>query len=327
MKRIGLLLSCLLLPLAGLAEEVQVGEAIRFGSKVEISEPVHGPLVIAAGHVVVNAPVEGNVRLAGGRVDVTGTVDGDASLAGGSISVTGAVKRNVHAAGGHVLIDAPVGGNVSVAGGRLELGPNARIAGKLKFFGGEMQRDPAAQVVGAVEHVRGSNPHREYTVGERFLRGWVWTMGLMLLAAIIAGALPGTSARMAQELRERPWMTLLLGLIALTSIPVAVVLVMITVIGIPIGILGLLGYAVLLLIGYVWLSVVLGGLLLERVKPETAARTAWRVGAAVVTMLAIALLSKVPFAGGFVRLAVLACGVGMIVAVIYRRTRAEPIAV
>ena len=30
-------------------------------------------------------------------------------------------------------------------------------------------------------------------------------------------------------------------------------------------------------------------LLLERVKPETAARTAWRVGAAVVTMLAIAL--------------------------------------
>ncbi len=222
------------------------------------------------------------------------------------------------------MIDAPVGGNVSVAGGKLELGPNARIAGKLKFFGGEMQRDPAAQVVGAVEQVRGPNHHHEYTAGERFLRGWVWTMGLMVLAAIIAGALPGPSARMAQELRERPWMTLLLGLIALTSIPVAAVLVMITIIGIPIGILGLLGYAVLLLIGYVWLSVVLGGLLLERVKPETAARTAWRVGAAVVTMLAIALLARVPFAGGFVKLAVLACGVGMIVAVIYRRAQPEP---
>lgn len=326
MKRIGLLLSCLLLPLAGLAEEVQVGETIRFGSKVEISQPVQGPLVIAAGHVAVNAPVDGNVRLAGGRVEVTGTVEGDASLAGGSITVTGAVKRNVHAAGGHVLIDAPVGGNVSVAGGKLELGPNARIAGKVKFFGGEMQRDPAAQVVGAVEHVRGSNRDRQYTVGERFLRGWVWTMGLMLLAAIIAGALPEPSQRMAQELRERPWMTLLLGLIALTSIPVAAMLIMITIIGIPIGILGLLVYAALLLIGYVWLSVVLGGLLLERVKPETAARTAWRVGAAVVTMLAIALLVKVPIAGGFVKLAVLACGVGMIVAVIYRRERPEPIA-
>ena len=124
----------------------------------------------------------------------------------------------------------------------------------------------------------------------------------------------------------RSWMTLLLGFIALTSIPIVAVLIMITIIGIPIGILGLLGYAVLLLIGYVWLSVVLGGLLLERVKPETAALTAWRAGAAVVTMLVIALLVRVPFAGEIVKLAVLACGVGMIVAVIARRTRAQPIA-
>jgi uncharacterized protein (DUF58 family) len=55
------------------------------------------------------------------------------------------------------------------------------------------------------------------------------------------------------------------------------------------------------------------------VKPETAAKSAWRVGAAVVTMLVIALLAKVPLAGGLVKLAVFACGVGMIVAVIFHR--------
>jgi hypothetical protein len=148
----------------------------------------------------------------------------------------------------------------------------------------------------------------------------------MLLAALIAGALPGPSARMAQELRERPWMTVLLGVVALTSIPIAAVLIMVTIIGIPIGIVALLGYVALLLVGYVWLSVVLGGLLLERVKPETAALTAWRMGAAVLTMLAIALLARLPFAGGLVRLAVLACGVGMIVAAIARSTRADPLA-
>ncbi|MGZ5598184.1 MAG: hypothetical protein ACXWG3_16180 [Usitatibacter sp.] len=326
MKRIGLLLSCLLLSLAALAQEAQVGETILFGSKVEISEPTKGPLLIAAGHVLVNAPVNGNVRLAGGRVDVAGTVDGDASLAGGSITVTGEVKHNVQAAGGHIRIDGTVGGDVSVGGGKLELGPNARIGGKVKFYGGEMQRDPAAQVVGAVEHVHRSGHHREFTARERLVSGWFWTLGLMLMAAIIAGALPGPSERMAQELRERPWMTLLLGFVALASIPVAAVLIMITIIGIPIGIAGLLAYIVLLFTGYVWLSVVLGGLILERVKPETAARTAWRVGAAMVTMLAIALLVKVPFAGGLVKLAVLACGVGMIVAAIFHKTRPEPIA-
>src|SRR5260221_12703213 len=95
MKRIGLLPSCLLLPLAGLAAEVEVGEAIRFGSKVEISEAVQGPLAIAAGHVVVNAPVGGNVRLAGGRADVRGAGGGGGPPPGGKGSPWGAGSGNV----------------------------------------------------------------------------------------------------------------------------------------------------------------------------------------------------------------------------------------
>jgi hypothetical protein len=141
----------------------------------------------------------------------------------------------------------------------------------------------------------------------------------MLLAAILAGALPGPTARMAAELRARPGTTLLLGFLAITAIPIAALLLMITIIGIPIGVLGLLGYAGLLLVGYVWLSVVLGGLLLERFSAETAARTAWRVGAAVLAMLVLALLVRVPIAGGLVTLVALAVGVGMIVATIYHR--------
>src|SRR6185437_7840622 len=107
-----------------------------------------------------------------------------------------------------------------------------------------------------------------------------------------------------------PWITPLLGLVALTTVPVAAVLLMITVIGIPLGVLAVIGYAALLLVGYVWVAVVVGGMLLDRVKPETAARTAWRVGAAVLAMLALALLVRVPFVGGLVRLVALAAGLG-----------------
>ena len=76
----------------------------------------------------------------------------------------------------------------------------------------------------------------------------------------------------------------------------------------------------LLLVGYVWLAVVVGGLLLDRVKPETAALTAWRAGAAVLAMLALALLTRLPFVGGLVVFAALVVGVGMVVAVVIRRT-------
>jgi len=142
----------------------------------------------------------------------------------------------------------------------------------------------------------------------------------MVLAALIAAALPGASQRMAQELRDRPWITPLLGLVALTTVPVAAVLLMITVIGIPLGVLAVIGYAALLLVGYVWVAVVVGGMLLDRVKPETAARTAWRVGAAVLAMLSMAILGRVPFVGHLVMLVALVVGVGMIVAVAFRHS-------
>lgn len=328
MTRIALLFATALLATAAHAQEVPLGKAVRIGAEVNILEPVAGSLHSAAGHVRVNAPVQGSLRVAAGRIEVgpDAVIGRNASLAGGEITVSGAVTNDLHAAGGKIVIDGPVGGNASVAGGTLELGPNARIAGKLKFRGGELRRDPAAQVDGAVEHVSGRKHRRALTTGERFLRGWIWTFGLVVLAAIIAAALPGPSRRMAQELRDRPWMTPLLGFLALTAIPVAALLMMVTIIGIPLGLLAFLGYAALLLVGYVWLSVVVGGLLLDRLNAEAAAKTAWRVGAAVVAMLVLAVVVRIPFLGALVTFAALIAGVGMIVAVVLRRTsHASPV--
>lgn len=296
-----LFLSCLALALPATAQD----DTVRIGGHVDITEAIAGSL-----------------HAAGGRIDIEAPIGGDASLAGGSINVKAPVTRDLHIAGGHVTIDGPVGGDVSVAAGTLELGPEARISGKLAFYGGELKRDPAAVVSGPVVQTKERVDHRHRLGDRNFSRhagGWVWTSGLLVLAALIAAGLPGPSRRMAEELRERPWLTAMVGLVALTTIPVAAVLLMVTIIGIPIGLLAIAGYAALLLIGYVWLAVAIGGMLLERVKPETAAMAAWRAGAAAVAMLALALLTRLPFVGGLIVFTALVVGVGMIVAVVMGR--------
>ena len=299
MGRIALFLSCLLVAGAAAASD----DSFRLGGNVEITESVPGSL-----------------KVVGGTITVDGPVSGDASLAGGTIIVNGAVKDNLRAAGGHVTINASIGGNVSVAAGTLELGPLARIAGNLSFHGGSLQRDPAAQVTGTLEQRGGRGAHHsERGPFSGYGRGWFWTGGLVVLAALLAAALPGPSKRMAAELRERPWVTTLLGLVAISAIPVAAVLAMITVIGIPLGILAIVAYAALLMVGYVWLAVVVGGLLLDRLSPASAAATASRVGAAVLAMIALALLARLPFVGGLVGMIALVVGVGMIVGAALRR--------
>lgn len=296
MKRTILALFCAVLAAPALAHIVA-------GGNVDIDKPVEGNLYVAGGNVNVNAPVSGNARIAGGDVTVKANIGGKLSVAGGNVN-----------------IDSPVGGNVTVSGGTLELGPNARIAGKLDFRGGQLDQDPAAQVIGGV--TRTHHERHRFDSGP-FKGSWVvralWTLGLMLLAAILAGALPGPAKRMQEELRVRPWLAALFGIMALIIIPIAAVIVMVTVIGIPLGLLAILGYAGLLLVGYVAIAVLLSGLMLDRYKAEAATRTAWRVGAAVLAMLVISSLAHVPFVGGFLGLVALVMGVGAIVAAIVHR--------
>ncbi len=325
--RIALFLTCLVFAGSALADEAIFSRSVQVGGDVDITRPVDGSLLVAAGRVRIEAPVRGSLHVVGGKVDLgnAAAISGDASIAGGDITVNGPIEGDLHAAGAEVAIDAPVGGDVSIAAGTLDLGPDVRIAGKLTFRGEEIRRDPAAQVAGGIEHIgHGArayrHPHRR-TLAERFSTGWFWTAGLMILAALIAGALPGASQRMALALRERPWLAALLGLVALTTIPVAAVLVMITIIGIPIGLLALAGYAILLLVGYVGFAVVAGALLLERMKPAGVARTGWRVAAAVLAMLALAILARLPFVGGLVALVALVVGVGIIVTALFRPSR------
>ena len=323
-RRIALLLLVPSLALSAATAHAASERSIWLGGDTEFSQAVEGPLVAIGGNITVSAPVAGTARLVGGKVTIapSAAIHGDVSVAAGDLAMDGSIDGQLRAAAGKVRINGPVTGDASIAAGTLELGPEARVQGKLTFRGDDLRRDPAAQVTGGIEHTAGhSRWHgwHERTAGERFIHGWIWTLGLMVLAALIAAALPGPSNHMAAELREHPGITTLLGLIALITIPVAAVLLMVTIIGIPIGLLALMGYGILLLVGYVWLAVVVGGMLLDRVKPQTTAVAAWRAGAAVLAMLVIALLARVPYVGGLAHLVALVLGVGMIAAVVFRQ--------
>jgi hypothetical protein len=275
----------------------------------------------AGGTVTIESSVGGNARIAGGNAEIqgTGSVTGNLSIAGGDVMILGPVKGNVHAAGGNVLIDSEIGGDVSTGAGTLELGPNARIAGKLKYKGpDEIRRHPDAQVAGGIEkkEVRTRETRRrvETVTHDRSfsLGGWLWTLGLIGLTALLAAAFPSATKRLGGELRENTGLVFLLGFCALVGLPVFALMLMITIIGLPLALVVILLYFLLLLVGYVAIAVVMGDLALNRYKSEMAARMGWRVGAAVLAMLALALLGRIPFLGGLVVFVALLAGIGAI---------------
>ena len=303
------------------------GDAVLTGGSVRVDGRVGESLFLAGGQLVVNGLVGRNARVGGGQVSLgpSSVIDGNLSVGGGDIALKGRVKGYVQAGGGKVLIDGVVDGDVEARAGQLTLGPNARIGGKLRYASREpLQRDPAAQVQGEVERI---NITGGWPVPEDIERGmgrggsWIWTLGLLVVAGFMALALPGFTERVATLWRTRFPMSLLLGFVLIVCLPVAALLLMATLIGVPLGLVALMIYPVVLLLGYVSSGVALGAWAASRLNHAWNQSGRGRLLTAVLGMLAMGLLARVPWLGGLVMFLALLAGVGALVLQGWRSTR------
>ncbi len=310
------------------------GDAMLAGGNLRVSAKVGHSIYAGGGRLQLDAPIGRNLRVGGGQVDVgaMAAVAGNVTVGGGQVSLRGPVEGSVTVGGGRVLIDAPVAGDVVANAGQLTLGPHARLAGTLRIrSGNELERDPAAQVAGAIEQLplpgrsaSSSTPRGWREHARRAAPSWWWTLGLMVMAALLVGALPVTSLRVAEGLRTRIGGSLLWGFIALVCIPVAALILMITIVGIPLALVALLLYLALLLLGYVGTAVALGQWALARFKADAAGRIGWRVAAAMAAVLGLALLGRVPLLGGVVTLLAVLAGIGAVVRLMAPRRAVAP---
>lgn len=303
------------------------GDAVLAGGDVRMDGRVDANLFLIGGQLRVNGKVGRNARVGGGQIEFgpSSEVNGNLSVGGGNVSLKGRVSGYLQAGGGKVLIDGPVGGDVEARAGELILGPNARIGGKLRYASREpLQRDPAAQVQGDVERI---NIKGGWPVPEDVERGmgragsWIWTLGLMVLAGVLVAVLPGFFERMTNTWRSRFPMALLLGFVLMVCLPIGAVLFMATLIGAPLGLITLTAYPILLLLGYVSSGVALGMGVATRLNQPLGQGATGRVATAVLGVLAIGLLARVPFLGGLVMFLALLTGLGALVLQAWRSTR------
>lgn len=312
------------------------GDLLAAGGEVEVNAAVGGDAAIAGGKLRLTGDIAKDAYVAGGQLDLAGTVGGNARIAGGQVetnrdfrilgnaSVTGGdlkLRGNVggylQVAGGRLMLDGVVDGDVIANAGELTLGPNARIAGKLRYASRHApKQDPAAQVAGGLERMPMPTRLTRFDDDDRRMMargvGLLWTLGVMLLAAVLVAGLPGLSASIARVARTRAGFSLLLGFILLVCVPIAVVFMAITIIGIPLALLTLWLYFVLLLAGYVAGCIALADGALHRFRPTKANRLGWRVLTAILAVLVVTVIARIPVLGGIVSLVVLLAGIGAI---------------
>ncbi len=321
------------------------GDVFAIGGRLQVSAAVGQSLHALGGQVDVRARIGRNLRVAGGQLELSsqGTVMGNVSAVGGQLRLRGPVQGHVMVAGGRVLIDGPVAGDVTATSGELALGPNARIAGRLSYRSGDdLRADPAAEVAGGIERLALPPRHGNDRADGRWERGEprhdrgfgpasgfgaAWTIGLVVLAGVLLAVLPGVLAGTSRTARSRAGAGVLLGFALVVCVPVAVLVLLLTIVGIPVALAGLALYLAALPLAYVTGAIGVGDWVLARWQAGRAAHRGWRFAAASMVLLLLAVVGWVPFVGWLAGLLVLLLGLGAIVLHLARPTAAAPAAV
>ena len=280
------------------------GDALVTGGTVDVRGEIDEDVYAAGGDVRIEALVRGNLRAAGGSVSLepTGRVDGNATLAGGNVDVYGTVGRGLQAFGGRIRLDGEVGGDVEVASDNVRIGPNARIGGRLLYRGpGMPEVADGAVIAGGIEKQRRAfkDIGPESGIG-RVATGVMralWFAGVLLVGVLFVALFPDFSRQVAATVRTDVVASIGLGLALLVAVPVVAVVLFVTIVGIPLGFAVLLGYALLLMLGYMTGALALGDFLLGKAKPAEVRSAGWRILFLVAALVLIALVRRIPAVG------------------------------
>ena len=312
---------------SGGAVVVERGETINgnleaFGGSVTVRGTVTGDVSAFGGDVRIDGEVGGNVEAAAGSVTVgpDATVGGNVQASAGSVRIAGTVDGDVEAAAETVVVASggTIGGGLQAGAERLQLAPGSSVAGDVRY-GGELDRADGATVGGTVVRDQSLVVDGPFVGDVPRIPAWVGAVyGFLVnlaLGALLLLAFPAFSRAVSTRATESPLRSGGIGFLALIAIPVALALVAITIIGIPITIIGAMLFGFGLWVGALYGRIAIGDWLLGRANVDN------RWLGLLVGLVVVALGVRLPVVGGVVEFLVFLLGFGALVATLYRSYR------
>lgn len=310
---------------AGIGDDLRAG-----GGTVTVNAGVGDDAIIAGGTLVMTPEmtVGGDINAAGGQVTMQAAVAGSGRIAGGQIVFGGSVAGNLQVYGDDVMIDGTVGGSAVLVGQKLVIGDNASFAGDVQYWTKDGEVDFGDSVAGTAVFNEDLAPHggldkREAGAALAAIVGTVlvffFLAGVVVLAAL--SLLPSQIFRRgAEKIRENPWMALLAGFLFAVATPVLAVILMMTLIGIPLGIVILLLYGITMYLAWPATALVAAYYTGSRSSKNGKMTRLGAFGLAAVYLLLLCIVKLIPFIGWLVACVVTLMGLGSLVLTVVNNT-------
>ncbi len=276
------------------------GEAWVAGAIVTIAGGYQKDLHVAGARVNVNARVGGKLNAAGARVLIgpQTEVRGRLNLAGADVVFAGTAQGPAEIYGDAVLIEGRIAGDLRVRARSVAVGSGAVIDGNAVF---ETLSEPEI-AQGAT--IRGRQTVTLPRADARAVATIAKALAAIVLFGIGSGLVLGIILLLAgrrhveraiEQIRAAPIRTAIIGLALLVLVPLAAVVLMVTVIGLPVGLLTLLAFPLLLLIASVIAALGIADWALNR--NRTRGSLGGRVVLLLVGLIGLTVIGIIPVIG------------------------------
>ncbi len=313
------------------------GDVFAAGQDITINGDIRGDLLAAARTVRINGRVSGNVRCAVSDLDLNSEIgksltaaaaqvrlhenseiEDDALVFAGTALFSGTVGRQALGAGGDFRMYGPVGGSINFWGvENLTLGQSASVNGDLNYSSpNEADILPGAIITGETRWEQTQRTEQKVRPeGINWIALLIWFVAGIVVWGVFILIFPRIWSGFSDNILRSPGSALGWGALALIVAPLAALLLLITVIGMPLSLTLIMAYLLTVYAAKIIVGDAIGRFLSARLGWEGRVHGIWTF---MIGFAALILLGRIPVAGFFISLIVAAVAIGAVVLAITR---------
>jgi len=262
--------------------------------------------------------LDGNLYVFGGiaTLEEGSLVDGDVVLLGGTVEINGTVDGEVVAMGGLVTLgpSAIVDGDVSIVAGHIDRSPGAQVYGDVNTG---IEGPVSVTIPGGVRApIPGGVNFPTIQINTNPFWEGLWVLFRSILWAAVAVLvvlfLPKNTQRIGEVAISQAPISGGLGLLTVVVAPIIFIVVAITIIGIPLSLLGVFLLFLSAVFGIIAVGTQVGQRLGRMLNREWALAVAAGVGTFLLMLVVDGLSSVIPCIGGLAAFLLVVIGIGAV---------------
>ncbi|MCU0678917.1 MAG: polymer-forming cytoskeletal protein [Planctomycetes bacterium] len=319
------------------------GDVICAGQTINVNGEVLGDVICAGQTINVNGKIGGSVRAAGNSLTVNGEiarnvmvfgasillgtdakVGWDMFFAGAAAEIRGDIAGDLHGGGANTVIAGKIGGNVRLRldervrpdkkgiyfeqSSPLEIAEGAEIGGDVSYLAGNLAKiADNAKIAGEITY---REPQKR--AEPEFAMFSVWLKLISFFAALVVGLVLTSLWRkgvkdLTDGMLDKIGASIGWGIVIMFIAPILAVILMVTLIGIPLALIGLGLWLIALYLAKILAGITIGRAIMERLWPRHKESLVWGMIAGIALLW---LIGWIPLLGWLVTLAATWWGLG-----------------